>query len=65
MRTLLPLGALLALGAAGCSGSPHTVTGPDEIKPVFACAGESGNCGQVGGGGQQNNNKNNPPATAP
>jgi hypothetical protein len=65
MRTLLPLGALLAL-SLGCSSSASTLTGPDDTKPSFACAGNSGNCGQSGGGsGQHNNNPNNPPATAP
>jgi hypothetical protein len=62
MRTLLPLGALLALSLAGCS---NTMTEPDDTEPSFACAGNSGNCGQFGGGGQHNNNSNNPPATAP
>jgi hypothetical protein len=59
MRTLLPLGALLALSLtlAGCS---NTLTAPDD-PPSLACAGNSGNCG----GGQHNNNPNNPPATAP
>lgn len=60
MRKLLPPGALLALTLAGCSNS---VTGPDDLKPSFSCAGESGNCG--GGGGQHNNNPNNPPSTTP
>jgi len=64
MRTLLPLGALVALSLAGCSSSANSLTGPDEIKPSFSCRGESGNCGG-GGSGQHNNNPNNPPATAP
>jgi hypothetical protein len=59
MRTLLPLGALLALSLAGCSSS--AMTAPDDTQPSFACAGNSGNCG----GGQHNNNPNNPPHTAP
>jgi hypothetical protein len=58
MRTLLPLGALLALSLAGCSNS---LTAPDDTTPSLSCAGNSGNCG----GGQHNNNSNNPPATAP
>lgn len=58
MRTLLPLGALLALSLVGCSNS---LTAPDDTKPSLSCAGNSGNCG----GGQHNNNPNNPPATAP
>jgi hypothetical protein len=66
MRTLLPLGALLALSIAGCSDAANTLAGPDENKPLFSCAGASGNCGNnSGGGGQHNNNPNNPPSTAP
>ena len=66
MRTLLPLGALLALGLASCTSSASSLMGPDELKPSFACAGNSGNCGGgQHGGGQQNNNPNNPPSTAP
>jgi hypothetical protein len=64
MRTLLPLGALLALSLAGCSDSMTAPTDPTDLKPAFACAGNSGNCGG-GGSGQHNNNSNNPPATAP
>jgi hypothetical protein len=34
MKTILPLGALLALSLAGCSGSTNSLTGPDdEIRP--------------------------------
>jgi len=66
MRTLLPLGALLALSLAGCSSSASPLTGPEDTKPSFSCVGNSGNCGNnYGGGGQHNNNPNNPPATAP
>jgi hypothetical protein len=66
MRTLLPLGALLALSLASCTSSASSLTGPDELKPSFACAGNSGNCGGgQQGGGQHNNNPNNPPSTAP
>jgi hypothetical protein len=68
MRSLLPLGALLVLSLAACTSS-NSLTGPDDTKPSFACAGASGNCGGGGGGGggngQHNNNPNNPPATAP
>jgi hypothetical protein len=62
MRTLLPLGALLALSLAGCSSSAGPLTGPAEDEPSLACRGNSGNCGA---GGQHNNNPNNPPTTAP
>jgi hypothetical protein len=71
MRTLLPLGALLALTLAGCSSD---LTAPAGSTPSFAtgsCAGganQPGNqpCnGQQGGGNNNNNNSNNPPATAP
>lgn len=68
MRTLLPLGALLALSLAGCSDSMTAPTDPTDLKPAFACAGNSGNCGGGfggGGSGQHNNNSNNPPTTAP
>jgi hypothetical protein len=65
MRTLLPLGALAALSLASCTGSASSLMGPDELKPSFACSGNSGNCGGQHGGGQHNNNPNNPPATAP
>jgi hypothetical protein len=61
MRTLLPLGALLALTLAGCSDAASTLTGPDVSKPSLSCAGNSGNCG----GGTHKNNSNNPPNTAP
>lgn len=61
MRTLLPLGAFLALSLAGCSSSATAFTEPDDTQPAFACRGNSGNCG----GGQHNNNPNNPPATTP
>ena len=69
MRTLLPLGALLALSLAGCSSSASPLTGPEDTKPSFSCAGNSGNCGNNfgGSGGQNNNNNNNsnnPPATS-
>jgi hypothetical protein len=35
MRTILPMGALLALNLAGCSNSADLLTGPDniDIKP--------------------------------
>jgi hypothetical protein len=58
MRTLLPLGALLALALVGCSNS---LTTPNDTTPSYSCAGNSGNCG----GGNHNNNPNNPPATTP
>jgi hypothetical protein len=61
MRSLLPLGALVALVLAGCSGSSNSLTGPDTQDPSLSCAGQSGNCG----GGNHNNNPNNPPKTAP
>jgi hypothetical protein len=64
MRTLIPLAALMALSLAGCSSSANSLMGPDDTKPSFACAGNSGNCGG-GGGGQHNNNPNNPPSTTP
>ena len=34
MQRVLPLGALLLLGLAGCSGSPNSIIGPNEdIRP--------------------------------
>ena len=34
MQRILPLGALLLLGLAGCSGSPNSVMGPTEdLRP--------------------------------
>ena len=33
MRTILPLGVLLALSLVGCSSSNSPVTGPAEIEP--------------------------------
>lgn len=61
MRSLLTLGALIALSLAGCS---NQLTAPDDTQPSFACAGNSGNCGG-GNGGNHGNNPNNPPQTAP
>jgi hypothetical protein len=61
MRTLLPLGTVVALALAGCSSASESLTGPTAAQPTFSCAGQSGNCG----GGNHNNNSNNPPSTAP
>jgi hypothetical protein len=60
MRTLLPLGALLALAVTGCSDLATSPTDPTN-STALSCAGNSSNCG----GGQHNNNPNNPPTTAP
>jgi hypothetical protein len=62
MRTLLPLGALLAMVLTACSEMATSPTAdPTNTTTALACAGNSGNCG----GGQHNNNPNNPPSTAP
>jgi hypothetical protein len=47
MRTILPLGALLALSLVSCSSSARSLTGPDDItatmepgrdQPIQPCA---------------------------
>jgi hypothetical protein len=35
MRTILPLGALLALSLVSCSSSASSLTGPDDIKATM------------------------------